>query len=77
MSFANRGLWTSSLAHYFGLENPAEAAAYWDDDVLGCIDSAASAQVMRQVKDNLCVATAVRTALNPQAAVWHQHAAID
>lgn len=30
-----RGLGTSRLAHYFGLENSEEAAAYWDDDVLG------------------------------------------
>jgi uncharacterized protein (DUF1810 family) len=30
-----RGLGTSRLAHYFGLENPAEAAAFWDHDVLG------------------------------------------
>jgi uncharacterized protein (DUF1810 family) len=30
-----RGLGKSRLAHYFGLENPAEAAAFWDDDVLG------------------------------------------
>ena len=31
-----RGLGTSRLAHYFGLENPAEAAAFWNHDVLGC-----------------------------------------
>jgi len=31
-----RGLGTSRLAHYFGLENPAEATAFWDHDVLGC-----------------------------------------
>ena len=30
-----RGLGKSRLAQYFGLENPAEAAAFWDDDVLG------------------------------------------
>ena len=29
-----RGLGKSRLARYFGLENPAEAAAFWDDELL-------------------------------------------
>jgi uncharacterized protein (DUF1810 family) len=30
-----RGLGKSRLAQYFDFENPSEAAAFWDDDVLG------------------------------------------
>jgi uncharacterized protein (DUF1810 family) len=30
-----RGLGSSSLAHYFGIADPKEAADYWDDDLLG------------------------------------------
>jgi uncharacterized protein (DUF1810 family) len=38
-----RGLGSSRMANYFGLSSPREAAAYWDDDVLGsrlrsCVD---------------------------------------
>lgn len=38
-----RGLGSSRMADYFGLSSPREAAAYWDDDVLGsrlrsCVD---------------------------------------